>query len=290
MSLPNETHNEGGPAGLVGSPESFAGFGVEIFVEENVIIPERVASVGVVDSNEVTGPVRTGHEELDESVAKIDGDLAQGGFFAGAGGVFDGKVVTIKIVVALESLDEDEVGWEPNRSAPIRVATKHFGGRFTRGVLHAVSLPVRFKVEGFLAMSLAERANAEVGEKFIPVKHAGQGGAKLVLIGNGDEPAIRVLNARNVLEFDILHDVRAVLHKPLHPALEVGKGIDLRLLQDGRSHDGEKSYQRSCLEGNGVLSVDDELVVVEAVFFIPKPAAAEGIDGVANLDVVLEKF
>lgn len=41
----DEFDDEGGPAGLVGGAEAFAGFGVEVFVEEEEVLP--VGDVGV---------------------------------------------------------------------------------------------------------------------------------------------------------------------------------------------------------------------------------------------------
>jgi hypothetical protein len=49
----DEARDEGGPSGLVGGPEAFAGFGVEVFVKEEVLIPEGIAAMGMMGTNEV---------------------------------------------------------------------------------------------------------------------------------------------------------------------------------------------------------------------------------------------
>ena len=54
MSFADEADDEGGPAGLVGGAKAFAGFGVEVFVEEKVVVPERVAPVRMMGADEVT--------------------------------------------------------------------------------------------------------------------------------------------------------------------------------------------------------------------------------------------
>ncbi len=42
--------------------------------------------------------------------------------------------------------------------------------------------------------------------------------------------------------------------------------------------------------GMGSLVVDDELVVVEAVLLVPESGAAERVDGVGDVDEVLEEL
>lgn len=53
VAFADESDNEGGPAGLVGSSEAFARFGVKIFVEEEMFIPKRVATMRMMHSHEM---------------------------------------------------------------------------------------------------------------------------------------------------------------------------------------------------------------------------------------------
>lgn len=238
MTFSNEADDEGGPTGLVGCTQSLAGLGVEVFVKKEMVIPERIASMWVMGSDKEARTIRPGHEEFDKAFAEIDGDFAKGHLFSRTCGILDGEIIPVEVVVALQRLDEDEVGGEPDGPAPVGITAKHFGAGFARSVFHAISLSLGVEGEGGFSMGLAEGADAEIREKFIAVKHAGEGRAELVFIRNGDEPATGVFFPFDVPEFDILHDVGSVLHEPFHAALEPRERIDLRLFEHGRGHDG----------------------------------------------------
>ncbi len=46
-ALPDQADDEGGPAGLVGGSEAFAGFSVEILVEEDEVLPVWIVRVAL---------------------------------------------------------------------------------------------------------------------------------------------------------------------------------------------------------------------------------------------------
>ena len=53
VTFADEADDEGGPTGLVGGSEALAGLGVEVFVEEEVLIPKWIAAMRVMNSDEV---------------------------------------------------------------------------------------------------------------------------------------------------------------------------------------------------------------------------------------------
>ena len=73
----DEADDEGGPAGLVGGAEAFAGFGVEVLVEEEEVLPVRFLRVAGGFAKARALAVFAGEEEGDETVAEVDGDFAQ---------------------------------------------------------------------------------------------------------------------------------------------------------------------------------------------------------------------
>jgi hypothetical protein len=109
----DEFHHQGGPAGLVGGTEAFAGLGVEVFVEEQQVPPvgDVAVAVGVAEAGAVAA--FAGAEERDEAVADVDGGLLEGLLDAGAGGILDLEGVAVEVVVALEGFDDEKIGGEP---------------------------------------------------------------------------------------------------------------------------------------------------------------------------------
>lgn len=70
-------------------------------MEEDEVFP--VVHVAVAVGVAVAGAVAflVGEEEGDETVAEVDGDFAEGGEIAGAGGILDLEGVAVEVVVAL---------------------------------------------------------------------------------------------------------------------------------------------------------------------------------------------
>ena len=81
MLFADEAGDEGGPAGLVGGTEAFAGFGVEVFVEEEMLVPKWTTAMGVMSADEVAGTIGAGGEQFDEAFAEIERDFFEGQFF-----------------------------------------------------------------------------------------------------------------------------------------------------------------------------------------------------------------
>ena len=74
-----QTHHQGCPTGLMRGTEAFAGFAVEVFVEEDEILPIRIVGLTFGDLAVAvawTVALFVFGEQGDESVTKIDGDFA----------------------------------------------------------------------------------------------------------------------------------------------------------------------------------------------------------------------
>ncbi len=81
----------------------------------------------------------------------------------GAGGILDGEGVTVEVIIAFKSLDENEIGREPDRAAPVRVSAEHVGGGLAGCVFHLVGLAGVLEDEGLVQVDLREGADSEIG-------------------------------------------------------------------------------------------------------------------------------
>ena len=85
-------------------------------------------------------------------------------------------------------------------------------------------------------------------------------------------------------------EIAAVVQKPIHAFLEAWQIGDALLVEQFHSDERQEADQGPCAEGDRWISVIENLVVVEAIVLIPEPMAAEVIDGVHNLDEMLEEL
>ena len=89
---------------------------------------------------------------------------------------------------------------------------------------------------------------------------------------------------------DVDCEIAAVVQKPIHAFFEAGQIGDALFVEQFHSNERQEADQRPCAEGDRWISVIENLVVVEAIVFIPEPVAAEMIDGVHDLDEMLEEL
>ncbi len=83
--------------------------------------------------------------------------------------------------------------------------------------------------------------------------------------------------------------IGSVLHEPIHPFSEAVKPLQNCVVDHG---DGEQwnqpdhrtHFQRNC------VAVFVQVVVVEAVFFVPQPIDSDGVHCVSNLHIVLKEL
>lgn len=185
----DEADDEGGPAGLVGGAEAFAGVAVEVFVKKEETLPIGALCVGWAFSKTGAITVFIREEKGDEAVANVDGNFAQRQLFSRTRGVFEGEAVAVEIVVAFEGLNDEKIGREPDRAAPVRVATEHGSFGLAGLVVNLAGHHAVVKNEGFFFVRFRERADAEIGQKFVGIQHAGEAFFQTRLAGNSEEDA-----------------------------------------------------------------------------------------------------
>ena len=170
--------DQGRPAGLMAGAEAAAGFGVEVFVEEDEVPPVRVVAKALADTQAGAGARAVRPEEAGEAGGNVAGDFAKREPGSGAGGTFHLEAVAVEVVVAFQGLDEEVVHRKPDRPPPVGVAAEKARGGFPRLVVHAMFLTAGGEDEGMGSVMLGERTNAEGGEKLLFIEqvaqHAGQ--------------------------------------------------------------------------------------------------------------------
>lgn len=95
----DQTDDKRGPAGLVTGTQALTRFGVEIFVEQNEILPARSIIVSLGDAAAKARPVavRIGLENRDQTFADKIRDLIECQFASGSSGRFDLERFAVKL-------------------------------------------------------------------------------------------------------------------------------------------------------------------------------------------------
>src|SRR5580704_479022 len=116
-----------GPAGLMASSQAGAVIAVEIFVEQNVILPLRIGLELLRTSKHwpLTRPIP--QENPLQSIRYFMGNLEQVHQLARAGRTLDLEVVTVIQIKRQQSADQQRVHRHPYRTAPVRVPSEHAG-------------------------------------------------------------------------------------------------------------------------------------------------------------------
>src|SRR5207247_5945582 len=101
-----------------------AGFAVEIFIEKNEITPVRIGRIfrDLAVTRADTAFVR--QKDARETPRKFLRNFLQGEHLSGTHRAFHFETFTKEKVITLERFDNEEVDREPNRAAPVRVATE----------------------------------------------------------------------------------------------------------------------------------------------------------------------
>jgi len=129
---------QSGPTGLMARAESPAGVAVKIFVKEHKVAPVRVVGEARVAAVARAAPAGVGEKDAGKARAKFKGDLTQVHHAPRSGGAFDLKAVSIEMVIAFESLEDEEVYREPDRPTPVRVAAEEASSGFAGVIVDAV--------------------------------------------------------------------------------------------------------------------------------------------------------
>ncbi len=129
----------------------------------------------------------------------------------------------------LQRLDEQIVHREPDRPAPVRIASEQTGARFTRFIVHAVLAAARVQHVGLVLMDPGKRPDAMRRQKLLFVQHELQNLAQLIAIHNRHQPTLA--GAGRIHARHVCGEVRAILDEPVHAPLEARELIDQAGLQ-----------------------------------------------------------
>src|SRR5262249_6910695 len=141
--------------------------------EGDVVAPVRVVVEARVAVARTTAR-GVGGEERRQAPVELARDLLEVHEPARSRRALDPQVVAVEVVITLERLGEEVVGWDPDRAAPVGVTAEERRVRLGRRVVHLVLVSVEAEDERMLAMYSRERADAVRGEELALVQHIAQ--------------------------------------------------------------------------------------------------------------------
>src|SRR5215467_277044 len=119
--------NETRPPGLVAGSESCSVVAMEIFVEQDVILPMRIFLKLFGSSINRALAVLVSQENTGRPSSNFLSYLEQSHLPAGAGGAFDFEVVAVELIQVQQSAYEQAIHGHPHRTSPIGVSSEHSG-------------------------------------------------------------------------------------------------------------------------------------------------------------------
>src|SRR5207247_3653177 len=115
-----------------------AGFGMEIVVEKNEIAPVRIVRVFPNLAMTRARALLVRQKDAPKPACQFTRYLLERGHISGTRGAFHSERLAVKQVVTFKRFDDQKVDREPNRAAPVRVATEERTGCLTRNVNNPV--------------------------------------------------------------------------------------------------------------------------------------------------------
>src|SRR5689334_5021209 len=125
----DEWRNQSGPPRLMTRADAGAVVAMEILVEEEVVPPVVVALEFPDPAVHGPGALLVAEEDRHETPRDLVRDLVQGHEPPRAGRAFDGEILAVIGVEVDERPHDEHVHWQPDRTAPVRVATEHAARR-----------------------------------------------------------------------------------------------------------------------------------------------------------------
>src|SRR5712692_10107818 len=114
-TLLQQLRDQAGPASLVAGTDAGAVVTMKILVEEDEILPVRVALKLLRATVDRSPTVRAVQKDARETAGEFCRDLPQGHLLTRAGRAFYLVAVTQVVMKLLQRLDEQIVDWEPDR-------------------------------------------------------------------------------------------------------------------------------------------------------------------------------
>src|SRR5579883_953511 len=289
-ALLHEFGEQAGPSGLVAGADAAAVVAVEVFVEQDQVAPVGIG-LELVEVAEYRAPaVAVAQEQIVQAAREFGGDLPQTHPLAGAGGEFYLEAVSQIVMEFLQGFDQQEVHREPDRAAPVGIASEQPGRRFAGFVVDAVVHAVDREHVGMLAVIAGEGADAVGREELVLVEHVFQDAAQLVLIDDGKQAAQAAAGRHHA--GDVGRQVRAILDEPLEAALETRQALEEFGLQRLDRKQRDEADHGANLHGEVPAVGQAQDVIEEAVFLVPQAHAvvAAMTHGVGNVDEVLPEL
>src|SRR5580704_262300 len=113
-------------------------FSVEIFVEQDQVLPMRIGGVSQVITVARPSPFMVFDKQTDEPAGNFVCHLLKVHENTRPGGAFDFEVIPVKIIVSLQSLHDQIVDRKPDRSSPVGVSTEKMSVPFAGNIIDAV--------------------------------------------------------------------------------------------------------------------------------------------------------
>src|SRR5258707_15567513 len=114
-AIVKQRSDERGPAGLVTGPQPASGVPIEVLVEEDVVTPVRVVGVACEGAVARPRPALLRNEQGAEPLRELVCHASEVCELARSGRAFDPESIPVVAVVLSQSLDQEEVNWEPHR-------------------------------------------------------------------------------------------------------------------------------------------------------------------------------
>src|SRR2546425_12166677 len=120
-ALLEQLGDQRGPARLVAGADAGTVVAVKVFVEEDQVLPVRVALELFGPAVDRAPTLGVAQEDAREPARELRGNLPQVEPPIAAGGKRDCERVAVEMVELLQRLDQQVVHAEPHRAAPVRV-------------------------------------------------------------------------------------------------------------------------------------------------------------------------
>src|ERR1700730_13293143 len=259
--------NQSGPAGLVRGTEATAGIAVKELVEQQIITADRVLLLHRRCAEDRPMSVLAAKEDAAQPAGKLDGDFAEMQHGAGSYRAFDLEIVAVIAVKPPQRFDDQRVYRHPDRTAPVRVAAKHPGGRISGDVADAQPGARMVEDIGVLSVHFGERADAEIGKEQGLIEHPIE--EALHPMSAEQRQQVRLPGAGVMPSRNQAREVRTVLEKPMQPRTEMRQSRNDRGVEHLDREKRDQPDQRAHPQRDPLATGQMKDIVVELVLIVP---------------------
>ena len=151
-----------------------------------------------------------------------------------------------------EGPDQEQVDREPDRPAPVGVATEHPAGRLGRLVLDLMLGPAGAEAVGMVEVPPGDRADPVRAQETFLVQHPRQNAPQLVLVHQGQQPP--AVGAGHQRVSDVGQEVLVALQEGPHLPGDLREALQHVLLDHRRGAQRQQAHQRTDLDPGAVPS------------------------------------